>query len=81
MLTAPFGARPQDDETLDETMSTQKPTGSRFEFVVMASARARQLLEGCEPRVEGPQKTARIALREVKTGALWTEEKDTSSDE
>ena len=62
-------------------MSIQKPTGSRFEFVVMASARARQLLEGCEPRVEGPHKTARIALREVKTGALWTEEKDTSSDE
>lgn len=62
-------------------MSTPKPTGSRFEFVVMASARARQLLEGCQPRVEGPQKTARIALREVRTGALWTEPQDVTSDQ
>jgi DNA-directed RNA polymerase omega subunit len=62
-------------------MSAQPPTGSRFEFVVVASARARQLLEGCRPRVEGPHKTARIALREVKTGALWTDGEDASSDE
>ena len=61
-------------------MSTQQPPGSRFEFVVMASARAKQLLEGCRPRVEGPHKTARIALREVKTGALWTETDDVTSE-
>ena len=48
------------------------PSGSRFEFVVMASARAKQLLEGCRPRIDGEHKTARTALREVKTGALWT---------
>jgi DNA-directed RNA polymerase subunit K/omega len=41
----------------------------------MASARARQLLEGCTPRIEGPHKTARIAQREVKAGALWTEQR------
>jgi DNA-directed RNA polymerase subunit K/omega len=46
---------------------------SRFAFVAMASARARQLLEGCRPRVEGAHKTARIAQREVKSGALWVE--------
>ncbi len=62
-------------------MRTPRPSGSRFEFTVMASARARQLLEGCQPRVEGPQKTARIALREVKTGALWTETREETNDE
>jgi DNA-directed RNA polymerase omega subunit len=53
-------------------MQTAQPH-SRFELVVMASARARQLLEGCRPRVEGAHKTARIAQREVKSGALWGE--------
>ena len=56
-------------------MSTQQPTGSRFEFVVMASARAKQLLEGCRPRVTGSHKTARTALHEIKAGALWAEQK------
>ena len=42
----------------------QSPTGNRFEFVVMASARARQLLRGAQPREEGV-KTATIAQREV----------------
>jgi DNA-directed RNA polymerase subunit K/omega len=56
-------------------MSTQPPTGSRFEFVVMASARAKQLLDGCRPRVNAGAKTARIALHEVKAGALWTDQK------
>jgi len=58
-------------------MSTQPPT-SRFEFVAMASARAHQLLKGCRPKVEGAHKTARMAQREVKSGALWT---DGSEDE
>ena len=62
-------------------MSTQQPAGSRFEFVAMASARARQLLEGCRPRVEGNHKTARIAEREVKSGALWVEPEEVTSDQ
>jgi DNA-directed RNA polymerase subunit K/omega len=53
-------------------MQTPQPE-SRFEFVVMASARARQLLGGCRPRVEGAHKTARVAQQEVKSGALWVE--------
>jgi DNA-directed RNA polymerase subunit K/omega len=61
-------------------MSTQQPTGSRFEFVAMASARARQLLDGCTPKVEGPSKIARIAQREVKAGALWKEQNEVTSD-
>ena len=52
-------------------MSAQTPN-SRFEFVIMASARAHQLLEGCRPKVDGDHKPARLALREIRTGALWT---------
>jgi DNA-directed RNA polymerase subunit K/omega len=41
------------------------PKRNRFEFVVIASARARQLLRGAEPRVTG-EKTIAIAQREVR---------------
>ena len=40
------------------------PKENRFEFVVMASARARQLLRGAEPREAG-EKIVTIAQREV----------------
>ena len=42
------------------------PKENRFEFVVVASARARQLLRGAEPREDG-DKTVTIAQREVLT--------------
>ena len=48
---------------------TTRPTNS-FEFVTIAAARARQLLEGCVPRVEGSAKPARRALQEVVSGAV-----------
>lgn len=41
-----------------------------FEFVTMAAARARQLLRGCLPRVEGSLKPARRALQEVSSGTI-----------
>jgi DNA-directed RNA polymerase subunit K/omega len=41
---------------------------NKFELVVMAGARARQLLRGCTPRTEGPEKPARLAALEVKQG-------------
>jgi DNA-directed RNA polymerase subunit K/omega len=43
-----------------------------FEFVTVAGARARQLLDGCTPRVDpaGQTKLARIAQREVLSGAV-----------
>ena len=41
---------------------------NKFELVVMAGARARQLLRGCTPRSEGPQKPARLAALEIKQG-------------
>ena len=43
---------------------TNGPRNS-FEFVTVASARARQLLQGCVPKVEGSPKPARRALQEV----------------
>ena len=39
-----------------------------FELVVVAGARARQLLQGCTPRIEGSEKPARLATLEVKQG-------------
>jgi DNA-directed RNA polymerase subunit K/omega len=50
---------------------TQRPTvrpKNSFEYVTIASARARQLLEGCVPKVEGSPKPARRALQEVAAG-------------
>lgn len=41
-----------------------------FEFVTVASARAKQLIKGSVPRVEGPAKPARLAQKEVVTGAV-----------
>ena len=41
---------------------------NKFELVVMAGARARQLLRGCTPRTEGPEKPARLAALEIKQG-------------
>ena len=48
---------------------TTRPKNS-FEFVTVASARARQLLEGCVPKVDGSPKPARRALQEVVAGAI-----------
>lgn len=43
-----------------------------FEFVVVAGARARQLIRGCTPRTEGPEKPIRLAQKEVKEGRIET---------
>jgi DNA-directed RNA polymerase omega subunit len=41
---------------------------NKFEFVVVAGARAKQLQRGCTPKVETTvnQKAARTAMKEVK---------------
>lgn len=44
-----------------------------FELVVLAGARARQLLQGCTPRTEGSQKPARLAALEVTRGHVRRE--------
>jgi DNA-directed RNA polymerase subunit K/omega len=43
---------------------------NRFEFVVVAGARARQLMKGAVPRVEAAQKAATTAQREVLAGEI-----------
>jgi len=43
---------------------------NKFEFVVVAGARAKQLQAGCTPKVEGSEKTARLAMKEVKAGKI-----------
>jgi DNA-directed RNA polymerase subunit K/omega len=44
--------------------------GNSFEFVVLASLRVRQLVDGCTPRVEGGGKKTTIAKREVLAGKV-----------
>ena len=41
---------------------------NKFEMVVLAGARARQLLAGCTPKTTGPEKPARLAALEIKQG-------------
>jgi len=43
---------------------------NKFEFVVLAGERAKQLQRGCTPKIEGPEKTARLAMKEVKLGKV-----------
>jgi len=41
-----------------------------FEFVVLATLRVRQLVDGCTPRVIGEGKATTIARREVLAGKV-----------
>jgi DNA-directed RNA polymerase subunit K/omega len=42
-----------------------------FEFVTIASARAKQLMNGCVPKIEPDEdKLVKVAQREVATGAV-----------
>jgi DNA-directed RNA polymerase subunit K/omega len=45
-------------------------TSNAFEFVVVASLRAAQLMRGCTPRVEAIGKAVTIAQREVAEGKV-----------
>jgi DNA-directed RNA polymerase subunit K/omega len=49
----------------------EKPVSENaFEFVVVAGARAHQLLRGCTPKISGSEKPARLAQKEVKEGLV-----------
>ena len=41
-----------------------------FEFVTIAGARARQLLNGCTPRTTGCDKLVKLAQKEVQEGKV-----------
>jgi DNA-directed RNA polymerase subunit K/omega len=49
-----------------------RPRGTNaFEFVVIAGARAKQLLRGCTPRTAtGNDKMVKVAQREVREGKV-----------
>jgi DNA-directed RNA polymerase subunit K/omega len=47
-----------------------------FEFVTVASARAKQLLGGCLPKVDGSAKPARRAVQEVQKGVVSRDTRD-----
>ncbi len=51
-------------------MSQRKVTSNKFEFVVVAGARARQLLRGCSPRTTGSEKLVKLAQKEVREGKV-----------
>ena len=63
----------------ERSKATIRPENS-FEYVTLAAARARQLLQGCVPRVDGSLKPARRALQEVSRGMIGRTDK-TESDE
>ena len=49
----------------------QRPPGmGAFEFVVLATLRAAQLMRGCRPRVDGVHKATVIAQVEVAEGKV-----------
>jgi DNA-directed RNA polymerase subunit K/omega len=43
---------------------------NKFELVILAGERARQLLKGCTPRTQGSDKAPRLATLEVKQGHI-----------
>lgn len=50
---------------------TDSTNRNKFEFVVVAGARAKQLLRGCTPRtIAGSDKVIKIAQREVREGKI-----------
>ena len=56
-------------------MAEKAEIKNKFELVVLAGARAHQLLSGCTPRTEGSEKKARLATLEIKQGHIRKVEK------
>ena len=51
-----------------------RPAGiGKFQFVILASLRAAQLMRGCLPRIEGPHKNTVMAQLEVSAGKVVQE--------
>lgn len=49
----------------------QRPSDlGKFEFVILSTLRAAQLMRGCRPRVDGVHKATVIAQLEVATGKV-----------
>ena len=55
-----------------------KDIDSKFQFITVASQRAKQLQNGAKPRVEmRSRKPTRVAMQEVLAGAVSWEMRDT----
>lgn len=51
-------------------MVHRSPSTSAFEFVILSSLRAAQLMRGCAPRVAASAKSVVTAQREVAAGKV-----------
>jgi DNA-directed RNA polymerase omega subunit len=51
-------------------MADRSVSGNKFEFVIVAGARARQLQRGCTPKTGGSDKVVRLAQKEVREGKV-----------
>jgi len=51
-------------------MAETKEAANKFEFVIVAGARARQLLDGCTPKTTGSEKPIKLAQKEVREGKV-----------
>ena len=51
-------------------MAEKKDASNKFEFVIVAGARARQLLDGCTPKTTGSEKPIKLAQKEVREGKV-----------
>jgi DNA-directed RNA polymerase subunit K/omega len=51
-------------------MAEKRDASNKFEFVIVAGARARQLLDGCTPRTTGTDKPIKLAQKVVREGKV-----------
>lgn len=51
-------------------MVTRPPSFNPYEFVVVASLRAHQLMDGCIPQLEGEHNATTMAQMEVASGKI-----------
>jgi len=51
-------------------MADRHDASNKFEFVIVAGARARQLMQGCTPKTTGTDKPIKLAQREVREGKV-----------
>jgi len=51
-------------------MADSREAPNKFEFVIVAGARARQLLQGSTPKTTGSEKPIKLAQKEVREGKV-----------
>lgn len=66
---------------MSDTQSVPNRPRNAFELVTIAAARAKQLLNGCVPKLEGSPKPARRALQEVNAGLVGAQSTPSSYDD